>query len=218
MRAMILAAGRGERMGELTAKTPKPLLKVQGRYLIEYSIDALIKAGVTQIVINVSYLREQIIEAIGNGDRYGIRIVYSEEEERLETGGGIVKALPWLGEEPFIVVSADVVTDYPLKNLWQVPLRQAHLVFVDNPYFNAQGDFCLNAENEVCVGIENRITFANVGIYHPNLFKSWPASYCRLADMWKMPIANHQITGEHYKGLWYNIGNPKELYAAEAIK
>src|SRR5690242_19148247 len=133
MRGMILAAGKGERMRAMTEKTPKPLLKAAGSYLIEHAIQALIDAGIREIVINVSYLKEQIIAALGNGARYGVKLLYSEEEERLETGGGIVKALPLLGTEPFVVLSGDIITDYPIAQLREKPLRMAHLVMIENP-------------------------------------------------------------------------------------
>jgi len=216
-RGMILAAGRGERMGVITEQIPKPLLKVDGSYLIEYGIRAFVNAGIREIVINVSYLKEQIIAALGDGKRYGAKLVYSEENERLETGGGIVKALPLLGTEPFIVLSADIITDYPLEALLQKPLRLAHLIMVENPSFKMQGDYCLNQDQEIEKGPGKTYTFASLGIYRPELFTGCQPVYRRLADIWKEALAQKKITGECYPGLWYNIGTPQDLEAAQEV-
>lgn len=205
-------------MGRLTEQVPKPLLKVAGSYLIEHTIHALSKAGIKEIVINVSYLKEQIMAALGDGQHYGVKLFYSEETERLETGGGIVKALPLLGDGPFIVVSGDIISDYPIAQLLQKPLRLAHLVLVENPSFKPQGDYCLNINHEIEMGPGKTFTFANIGLYHPQLFAGHQPVYQRLADLWKEAIFQKQITGECYSGLWYNIGTPQELTAVtEAI-
>src|SRR5579872_5443509 len=143
MRAMILAAGKGERMGELTRHTSKALLKVQGRYLIEYSLMSLVRAGFTEIVINVCHFAQQIKDALGHGERYGVSIQYSDEVEALESGGGIFKALPLLGDNPFLVLSCDVICHYSLKQLPTNMDHLAHLVLVNNPDFHPRGDFCL---------------------------------------------------------------------------
>ncbi len=217
MRAMILAAGVGQRMGSLTAKTPKPLLKVAGRYLIEYTIETLCNAGIYDIVINVSYRKEQIMDALGTGARYGVRLYYSEEVERLETGGGVVKALPLLGDEPFIILSADIISDYPLKRLAQRPLKLAHLVMVANPPYNLKGDYSLKENQELYVGQSNSLTFANIGIYRPALFAGHQPVFCRLAHLWQAAMAAGQVTGECYSGLWYNVGTPQELNTAEKV-
>lgn len=214
MRAMILAAGIGQRMGALTQKTPKPLLNVGGRYLIEYAIESLTKAGIDEIVINVSHLKEQIIDALGNGERYGISIFYSEESERLETGGGIVKALPLLGSDPFVVLSADIITDYPIARLFQLPLQLAHLVLIKNPPYNPQGDFYLNDHHEISKGPSNPFTFANIGIYRPELFAGHPPVHRRLAHLWQDALLQGKLTGECYDGLWYNVGTPEALEVA----
>lgn len=213
MRGMILAAGRGERMGLLTKEIPKPLLRVAGSYLIEHAIDAFLQAGIKEIVINVSYLKEQLMEALGSGARYGAKFFYSEEPERLETGGGIVKALPLLGGDPFVVLSGDVITDYPIAQLLEKPLRMAHLVFVENPSFKPQGDYGLNQKHEVEFGPGPTFTFANIGLYRPELFASRQPVYQKLADLWKTALLEKQITGEYYQGLWYNVGTPEELKA-----
>lgn len=213
MRAMILAAGRGARMGELTAQTPKPLLKFAGKYLIEYSIEALLNINVRDIVINISYLGEQIKMALGDGSRYGARFYYSEETEALETGGGIVEALPLLGDEPFIVLSADVITDYPLHHLPTRLTRLAHLVLVDNPSFHPRGDFCLR-DQVVCREEVNNFTFGNIGIYHPELFVGCFPQKFRLGDLLLQAITEGCVTGEHYQGMWYNMGAPQDLTLA----
>jgi len=215
MRAMILAAGHGKRMGVLTEQTPKPLLKVAGRYLIEYPIESLTRAGIREIVINVSYFKDQIMDALGTGSRYNAHFVYSEEEERLETGGGIVKALPLLGADPFIVISSDVITDYPLHQLVTRPLKLAHLVFVKNPSYHKQGDYCLNERNEVYCSSNDSWTFASIGIYCPELFMNREPVYCRLAHLWSDAIEKRQVTGECYAGLWYNVGTAEDLQEAE---
>jgi MurNAc alpha-1-phosphate uridylyltransferase len=212
MRGMILAAGRGERMGNLTDEMPKPLLRAGNKYLIEYAIASLIKAGVREIVINISYQREKIKFALGDGARYGVAIQYSEEEERLETGGGILKALPYLGHEPFIVVSSDVIAGYALKNLPREPDGLAHLVLVDNPVFHLKGDFCLNGKYIDYSGSHlNTFTFANIGVYRPELFSGYSAEKIKLASILKPAIIQRQVTGEHFTGQWHNIGTIEQL-------
>lgn len=213
MRAMILAAGKGERMGAMTKVTPKPLIKVGDAYLIEHAIHSLVQAGVQELVINVSYLKEQIQAALGDGSRYGVKINYSIEEERLETGGGIVKALPLLGKDPFLVLSGDIITDYPLAELWKKPLRLAHLVMVENPAFKPQGDYCLNAKQEIEAGPGKTYTFANIGLYRPELFQNREPIYSRLADLWQEALRQKQITGECYSGVWHNVGTLQDLEA-----
>lgn len=210
MRAMILAAGRGERMGHLTAHKPKSLLNVAGHYLIEYSLYRLLHAGISDIVINVSYLGEQIQETIGDGKKYGVRIVYSFEEERLETGGGIFKALPLLGNEPFLVISSDIITDFPIQQLKHQSTDAAHLVMVKNPVYHSQGDFGLKG-NKIDIQATPSLTFANIGLYHPDFFSHCKPGYFRLAALLKPAIHAGKVTGEFYQGLWYNVGTPQDL-------
>lgn len=214
MRAMILAAGRGERMGSLTQHCPKPLLKVAGYHLIEYMITALVKADVECIVMNVSYLGAQIEAILGDGKKYGTRILYSYEKERLETGGGIFQALPLLGGQPFIVVSGDVISDYPLSLLPATLQGLAHLVMVNNPSFHPQGDFHLK-ENLLYREANPKLTFANIGVYHPDLFLSCQPGRFPLSQLLRSAMKKQQITGEHYQGIWHNIGTFAELQAAE---
>jgi MurNAc alpha-1-phosphate uridylyltransferase len=210
MRAMILAAGRGERMGQLTHDVPKPLLKVAGHYLIEYSIYALRKAGITDIVINICYHAEKIKAALGNGQRYGVTIHYSEEETALETGGGIFQALPLLGDQPFLVISSDIISAYPFQNLLREPQGLAHLVLVDNPVFHPHGDFSLFGER-IYYGKGHTFTFGNIGVYRPELFAHCHAGRFRLGELLKAEILNQQVSGEHYKGFWHNVGTPEQL-------
>jgi MurNAc alpha-1-phosphate uridylyltransferase len=210
MRAMILAAGRGVRMGELTLHTPKPLLKVAGKYLIEHAIDQLVKANIKEIIINVSYLGTQIQEALGDGSAYGVAIQYSVEEERLETGGGIVKALPLLGDEPFIVLSSDVVTDYPLDHLPKQPEGLAHLVMVANPPYHPKGDFAL-VDHHLKLEGEQRLTFGNVSVLRKELFLGFSADVFPLSKALKPAIVNQQVTGEFYDGFWRNVGTQEDL-------
>lgn len=216
MRAIILAAGRGERMGDLTQHTPKPLIKAGGRYLIEYAITALVKFGMKDIVINICYHADQIKKVLGNGELYGANFHYSEEAVALETGGGIYQALPLLGSEPFIVLSSDIVTDYALSKLPKEPVGLAHLVLVDNPRFHPSGDFCLQGQR-IYHGKENTLTFANIGVYRPELFADCQPGRFRLGELLKREITNQKVTGEHHTGLWYNIGSPQELAVFNAL-
>ncbi|MDH5573461.1 MAG: nucleotidyltransferase family protein, partial [Gammaproteobacteria bacterium] len=170
MKAMILAAGRGERMRPLTDHTPKPLLQVGGQALIEYHIKALIKAGINEIVINYAWLGQQIEQKLGDGKRYGARICYSPETpQALETAGGIIQALPLLGINPFMVINGDIWCDYPLIQLPDEPQGLAHLVLVQNPEHNPQGDFSFNGKTLAVEG-ENKFTFSGIGVYRPELF------------------------------------------------
>lgn len=210
MRAMILAAGRGERMGALTADTPKPLLRVGQHYLIEYAIANLKKAGIREIVINLAYRGDQIQDALGDGSRYGVALLYSHEPQRLETGGGIFQALSLLGDEPFVVLSADVITAYPLTQLPKKPEGLAHLVMVSNPPYHPGGDFGLR-ENYIDAAATPKLTFGNVSVLSPALFAGCQPGYFRLGDVLLPAIKKRLITGEHYKGLWYNVGTPDDL-------
>ena len=210
MRAMILAAGLGLRMGTLTEKTPKSLLRVAEYYLIEYALFSLKQADINEVIINISNQGEQIKNALGNGKRYGMRIFYSEEKERLETGGGILQALPFFENQPFLVLSSDVITDYPLENLKKYPKKLAHLVLVDNPSYHPEGDFGLDFD-EVKREKTPKLTFANIGLYHPQLFSNCKKGFFPLSQILFPAVANHLVTGEYYQGMWYNIGTPLDL-------
>lgn len=235
MKAMILAAGRGERMRPLTDNIPKPLLPIAGKPLIAYHLIALANAGIRQVVINLAYLGQQIQNTLGDGHNYGVHIDYSFEPQVLETGGGIYQALPLLGSEPFIVLSADIWTDYPLQRLLQRLPHSfnglAHLVMVDNPEFHPHGDFCLHngllyndplsVVNKTTGNITNgttdnttdkpsKLTFANIGIYRPELFQHCQAGVFPLINVLNPAIADGKISGEYYQGDWANLGTPRQ--------
>jgi len=210
MRAMILAAGRGERMGELTANIPKPLLRVGEHYLIEYAIFRVKQAGIQDIVINVSYRGDQIKLALGDGSRYGVNLLYSEEPHRLETGGGIFQALPLLGDEPFLVFSSDIITDFPLASLRDQLQGLAHLVMVNNPSYHGEGDYGLS-NGLIGMSYQPKLTFANMGVYHAALFNQCEPGHFRLTSVLNPAIMNNQVTGEQYSGMWFNVGTAEDL-------
>lgn len=210
MKAMILAAGKGERMRPLTEHTPKPLLKIAGQCLIEYHIHALAAAGVTELVINTFWLGEQIPQALGNGEKYGVSIHYSPESDLLETGGGIYQALARLGDAPFIVVNGDVWMDYPYAQLSLPVDRLAHLVLVPNPEHNPGGDFALvdgelQSDGDVCY------TFSGLGVYHPDLFRECQPGRFPLAPILRRAMENAKVSGELYQGEWLDVGTPERL-------
>jgi MurNAc alpha-1-phosphate uridylyltransferase len=213
MRAMILAAGRGERMRPLTDTMPKPLLQVGGKPLIEYHIDALARAGVQDIVINLAWKGSMLRDALGDGARFGIKLHYSDEgDSALETGGGIVRALPLLGEAPFIVVSGDIWCPYPFASL---PARLnerdvAHFVLVPNPSFHANGDFGLQTDR-VINAADERYTYANIGIFRPAFFEGCRAERFPLVPIMLRRIDEARVSGELYEGRWRNIGTPAQL-------
>lgn len=211
---MILAAGRGARLRPLTDNTPKPLLKVGKLSLIEHLILNLRKHDFTQIVINVAYLGDQIVETLGVGERYDVKISYSHEEGNgLETGGGIVNAQSLLGEDPFLVVSGDIWTDYPFNRLRKINLESlGHLILVDNFKEHEHGDFHL-LDGRLHPSAGTRLTFGNIGIYHPRLFEGYTPGFFRLAPILEQAIQNNQITGEYYSGEWENVGTMDALNA-----
>ncbi len=208
---MILAAGRGERMRPLTDHTPKPLLRVGGRRLIEYHLQALAGAGFTEVVINLAHLGEQVEQALGDGERYGLTIHYSAEERALETGGGIFRALPLLGDEPFLVVNGDVWCDYPFERLREVEVQAAHLVLVPNPPQHPQGDFLLQGDRVLDEGEGERLTFSGIGLYHPGLFDGCEPGAFPLAPMLRRAMAAGRVSGERFDGRWHDIGTPERL-------
>lgn len=216
MRAMILAAGRGERMRPLTDHTPKPLLTVAGKPLIQWHVEALAGAGIRDIVINLAWLGEQIRAHLGNGHRWGVNLHYSEEREALETGGGVVQALSALGEQPFLLLSADVWTDYPLERLRALPLEpdRAHFVMVPNPDFHPQGDFAL-ADGRMALAGE-RCTYGNLGVFHPAFFAGCAPGRFALAPLMRRWVEQGRVSGERYDGTWHNLGTPQQLQALNA--
>ena len=212
MKALILSAGRGERMRPLTDDTPKPLLRAGDRALIEYHLDALALAGIRDIVINLSHLGAQIRTELGDGTHYGVRIAYSEEGPRaLETGGGIFKALPLLGMSPFLVVNGDIWTDYPYSELPTRPAGLAHLVLVSNPIHHPHGDFVLENGKVYDKPEDTRLTFSGIGVYQPALFADCNPGAFPLAPLLRRAMSNGQISGEHYRGEWLDIGTPARL-------
>jgi MurNAc alpha-1-phosphate uridylyltransferase len=213
VKAMILAAGRGERMRPLTDHVPKPLLQVGGKPLIVWHIERLASAGFKEIVINHAHLGEQIEQALGNGNQWAVSIQYSPEGIALETAGGIANALHLLGDAPFLVVNGDVFAEIDFSRLKLQAPSLAHLVMVNNPPQHAQGDFALNHGKLNSEG-ENKLTFSGVGIYEPNLFadieKGQPA---KLAPILRAVMLEQQVSGEHYQGIWHDIGTPERLSA-----
>jgi N-acetyl-alpha-D-muramate 1-phosphate uridylyltransferase len=218
MRAMILAAGRGERMRPLTDTVPKPLLAVAGRPLIEHQLAALSQAGVREIVINVAWQGAMLRAALGDGARFGVHIEYSDEgEQALETGGGIFKALPLLGSDPFLVVSGDIWSDFPFAASVSRLARGdvAHFVLVPNPDFHTRGDFGLQAERVTDVPGQ-RYTYANIGIYRPEFFAGCAAGRFPLAPLMFEWARKGRVSGELYAGRWFNIGTPEQLAQLDA--
>jgi MurNAc alpha-1-phosphate uridylyltransferase len=208
---MILAAGRGERMRPLTDTTPKPLLRIGGQTLIEHHIHALVRAGITELVINHAHLGEQIAHALGDGSAYGVAIQYSPEgEAALETGGGIFKALPLLGEAPFLVVNADIWTDFDYAGLPQDIDALAHLVMVDNPPQHPGGDFSLS-EGRLSRQGPAMLTYSGMGIYRPELFADCTPGAFPLAPLLRAAMDEGRVTGEHFTGSWFDIGTPERL-------
>jgi len=215
VRAMILAAGRGERMRPLTDSVPKPLLPLAGRPLIEYHLEALGAAGIREIVVNLAWLGSMIREALGDGRRFGVHIRYSDEgEAALETGGGIFKALPLLGDEPFLVVSGDIRTDYPFAaQLGRLAAQDvAHFVLVPNPPYHPTGDFALSADRVMLDG--ERLTYANIGVFRPEFFAGCTPGKFALAPLMRRWVSAGRVSGELYAGRWHNIGTPEELARA----
>lgn len=203
MNAMILAAGRGERLRPLTDTCPKPLLEVKAKALIEYHLQALVKAGIKQVVINVSWLAQQIEERLGDGSRYGLQIIYSHETTALETAGGIVQALPML-DDRFIVVNADVFTDYPIEQLLNIE-SDAHLVLVENPSHNPAGDFAID-NGLLGNDVGSRKTFAGIAVYQKKLFSGLQPGKRALAPLLREAADNGCLTGELYDGSWTDVG------------
>lgn len=212
MKAMILAAGRGERLRPLTDHTPKPLLLAGGQPLIEHLIAALVADGFRDIVVNTAHLGERIERQLGDGSRFEARIVYSREGEALETGGGIQRALPLLGDEPFLVVNGDIATDFPFARLRGLPDRLAHLVLVPNPPYHAHGDFGLHDGVVADSGTE-RHTFAGIGVYRPELFKDLAPGRYALAPLLRAAMREDRVSGELYEGFWMDIGTVERLEA-----
>ncbi len=217
MKAMILAAGRGERMRPLTDATPKPLLTAGGKPLIIWHIEALVRAGMRDLVINHAHLGQRLEDALGDGGRFGARIAWSPEGEALETAGGIANALPLLGENPFLVVNGDIACDYDFARLPPrgAALRanglRAHLVLVPNPPHHPRGDFAL-IEGRVSAEGEAKLTFSGIGVYDPRLFAGIArGAKAPLAPLLRAAMDEGAVSGELHAGLWMDVGTPGRL-------
>jgi len=209
---MILAAGRGERLRPLTDSTPKPLLKVGEKSLIEYHLYKLAQADIKDVIINTAWLGQQIQQSLGNGEKYNLNIHYSDEgDQALETAGGIIKALPLLGDEPFLIINGDIFTDYNFKQLTKLELQgEAHLVMVENPDHNKQGDFALK-NNWLENSGEPLYTYSGIGIYTKQFFAGYPEGVTALAPILKEKIARKKVSGELHKTAWTDVGTKERL-------
>ncbi|TVT86737.1 N-acetylmuramate alpha-1-phosphate uridylyltransferase MurU [Pseudomonas sp. H3(2019)] len=218
MKAMILAAGKGERMRPLTLTTPKPLVRVGGVPLIEYQLRALAAAGFSEVVINHAWLGQQIEDYLGDGSRYGLSIQYSPEGEPLETGGGIFRALPLLGDEAFVVVNGDIWTDYDFTSLRQPMAGLAHLVLADNPAHHPSGDFSL-VDGQVRDGQPGTqtLTYSGIAVLHPKLFAACVAGAFKLAPLLRDAMAKGQVSGERLHGHWVDVGTHERLAEVEHL-
>lgn len=226
MRAMILAAGRGERMRPLTDTTPKPLLEAGGKPLIVWHIERLAQAGITELVINHAWLGPLIVQALGNGERFGVHIRYSAESQPLETAGGIAHAIDLLGADPFLVINSDIWCDWnphaarDLSHELIHRQKQAWLLLTPNPVHHPQGDFCLQSDGLVFVPSHDHsdptLTFTGIGIYQPDFFRGMPRRQpAALAPLLRCAMNQHQIIGEHFAGHWMDIGTPQRLNALD---
>ncbi len=229
MKALIFAAGLGERMRPLTDRTPKPLLVAGGKPLIAWHLEKLAAIGVRDVVVNTSWLAGQFPQTLGIGERWGLRIHYSHEGPTpLETGGGMWNALPLLedalgADDPFIAVNGDVWTDFDFSRLPREPRGDAHVVLVDNPPHHPNGDFVLSGDGAVAADGEAKLTFGGIGVYRPSLFDDWretvgdasgadetPPRF-GLALLLRAAMARGEVTGEHHRGKWTDVGTPQRL-------
>ncbi|MDY7562172.1 nucleotidyltransferase family protein [Pseudomonas sp. 10B1] len=217
MKAMILAAGKGERLRPLTLHTPKPLVRVGNAPLIEYHLRALYAAGFTEVVINHAWLGQQIEDCLGDGERFGLSIRYSPESEPLETGGGIFRALPLLGDRPFLVVNGDIWTDYDFTNLHRPIAGLAHLVLVDNPAHHLAGDFALVEGRVEPSQTVPRLTYSGMAIVHPQLFDGCEAGAFKLAPLLRSAMAHDLVSGEHFVGRWVDVGTHERIAEVERL-
>lgn len=228
-KALIFAAGKGERMRPLTMRRPKPLLEAGGKPLIVWHLEKLAALGVREVVINLSWLADAFPAALGDGAQWGLRIAWSREgAEPLETGGGLLHALPLLGEAPFLAVNGDIWTDYDFARLPREPEGLAHLILVDNPGHNARGDFALAADGRVRSAGEPALTFAGIGVYRRGLFADWHAAVgdtpgahatppnFALVPLLRAAMAHDLVTGEHHRGRWSDVGTPQRLADLDA--
>ncbi|MEY2696941.1 MAG: hypothetical protein RL333_1079 [Pseudomonadota bacterium] len=212
MRAMILAAGRGERLRPLTDHIPKPLIEAGGKPLILHLIESLVRGGIDEIIVNTAHLGEKIQARLGDGRAFGATIHYSPEHEALETGGGIYRALPLLGPAPFLVINGDIATDFPFGTLKDRPIDLAHLVLVPNPDHHPQGDFGL-AEGLALEQGSPQFTFGGIGVYRPELFSECSAGRFPLAPLLRTAMKASRVSAELWPGFWMDIGTIERLEA-----
>lgn len=211
MIAMLLAAGRGERLRPITDTRPKPLVEVNGKALIEYHIARVRQAGITDIVINLGWLGDEILAHVGSGERFGVNVVYSQEGDNiLETGGGIHRALPMLGNEPFLVINADIFTDMPVPGVGLHDDDLGHLVLVPRPAFRDHGDFSLHRDR-VSNAEPRDLTFSGVAVYRPEFFANCEPGRFPLAPMLRVAADKQQLAGSIYEGLWQDVGTVERL-------
>ena len=210
MKCMLLAAGLGERLRPITDKIPKPLVKVAGKPLIEYHLEKLKTAGFCEIVINLSHLGEMIKQHLGDGSRFDLNIEYSHEEKPLETAGGIINALPLLGKEPFLVINADIWHEHTLSFANLSRDKLAHLVLIQNPSHNPDGDFSYEFGRIYNRG-KNHLSFSGIGIYHPKLFSDSAAGKLPLAPLLRSAIEKELVSAEYFTGKWFDIGTKERL-------
>lgn len=223
MKAMILAAGLGQRMRPLTDHFPKPLLQVGGKPLLQYHLEGLRAAGISEVIINLAYLGEKIIQCIGAGDQFGVHVRYSQEPEPLETGGALLKALPLLGEEPFLLINGDVWSDYSFIKLTDFSLTEkydGHLVLVPNPDFHPAGDFAL-ARSGMLVEDPDcpRYTFAGISLLRPQIIQTYPKLREKfpLGEVLRWGITNKKLTAEIHSGRWSDVGTPERLNSLDQL-
>ena len=216
MKAMILAAGRGERLRPLTDRLPKPLAPIAGEPLLAHQLRWLVAAGIQDVVINLHHLGDQIEATFGDGSDFGVRIRYSREAERLETGGGIVNALPLLGSDPFLVLNGDIYTDFPLNGLSGAPPddADAHLVLTPRPPVREQGDFEFAAGRVIARG--GACVYCGIAVLRPELFAGQRAEPFSLRDLFFAALARGQLSGQLWSGYWTDIGTPDQLAAVDA--
>ena len=225
MHALIFAAGKGERMRPLTDTLPKPLLPVGGKPLVEWHLEKLAALGVREVVLNISWLADRFAPALGDGARWGLRLHYSHEgPEPLETGGGMLRALPLLGDAPFLAVNGDIWTDYDFARLPEAPQGLAHLVLADNPPHHPRGDFHFGANGKLAATGETLLTFAGIGLYRPEILRNWhdqpgadanPPRF-KLAPLLYAAMDRGEVTGEHHAGRWTDVGTPERLATLDA--